>query len=230
VPGFDEPARWRADGTGLARLTPSEDGGLTVQLRPDGTGSWPTLLSRDTPAGIPAVIASGTATTDGGNSIHDVTSFGLDSAPVSLDGFTTAVSLPMLDRTGVLVDLDTAVLAMRAGLTSQTQYAVFASSAAPADLAARLRAHGLTVTRTSPGSRDARSRSATAGSAPRAGTAATSRSSAATGRCSCRPRPASSSRPARCSRSPTTPTPSRCAAARTVRRDPLGARARLPDR
>ena len=45
--------------------------------------------------------------------------------------------------------------------------------------------------------RRARSRSATAGSAPRAGTGATSRSSDGTARCSCRPRSASSSHPAR---------------------------------
>lgn len=148
LPGFGEPARWQSDGSGLARLTADENGGLSVALRPDGSGSWPTLASRDTPASIPAVVGSGTATTYGGTSIHDVSSFGLDSAPVSLNGFATAVSLPVLDRTGVLIDLHTAVLAMRSGLTNQTQYAVFASAAAPRDLATRLRAHGLTVTRT----------------------------------------------------------------------------------
>jgi putative ABC transport system permease protein len=146
--GFGDPLRWRPDDTGLARLTAGDGGGLGLQLRPDSSGSWPTVFSRDTPSSIPAVVSSGTASTYTGNSIRDVTSFGLDSAPLSLNGFSTALSLPVLDRTGVLIDLHTAVLEMRAGLSAQAQYAVFASASAPGDLARRLHTHGLVVTRT----------------------------------------------------------------------------------
>jgi putative ABC transport system permease protein len=148
VVGFGDPSRWRADDAGQARLSTADGGGLALRLVPDSLGSWPSLSTRDTPQTIPAVVASGTASTYSGSQILDVSSFGLDAEPLSLNGIVTALSLPILDRTGVLIDLDTAVHAMQAGPSGQTQYLVFVTSGAPHDLVARLHAHGLTVTRT----------------------------------------------------------------------------------
>jgi putative ABC transport system permease protein len=77
-----------------------------------------------------------------------VSSFGLDAQSVDLDGARTAVSLPLLDRTGVMTDFATMLRAARAGLGGSIQLEVFVSDAAPADLVARLARLGVTVTRT----------------------------------------------------------------------------------
>jgi putative ABC transport system permease protein len=146
--GFNDPARWRSDDGGIVRLH-SAGHGLGVKVRQSSPGAgWPTLLSADTPSHLPAVVAVGTAGTYSGEQIHDITSFGLDSSSLDLDGVATAVSLPYLDHTGVMIDFGGALNAMRAELSNETQLEVFAAASAPSDLAARLARQGVTVVRT----------------------------------------------------------------------------------
>jgi putative ABC transport system permease protein len=146
--GFGDPARWRSNGDGVLRLRAS-GGGLEINSQQTTPGAgWPTLLSADTPAHLPAVIAKVTASLYNATTIHDVAAFGLDSSPIDLDGSTTALSLPTLDRSGAMVDFGTALNAMRGQFTPQTQLAVYVAHSAPADLVARLAREGVIVTRT----------------------------------------------------------------------------------
>ena len=148
VAGFDDPVRWRSDGAGVMRLRPAGDGlEISAQQTTPGAG-WPALLSADTPARLPAVIAGVTASLYNATTIHDVAGFGLDSSPIDLDGTASAVSLPTLDRNGAMVDFGTALNAMRGQFTPQTQLAVYVGPSAPSDLADRLAREGVTVTRT----------------------------------------------------------------------------------
>jgi putative ABC transport system permease protein len=91
------------------------------------------------------VVASGTASTYLGPAVHDITSFGLDSRSLSLNGAYTAVSLPGLDRTGVMVDFGTVLGAARSGLAASTQLEVYVAPDAPSDLTTRLAEQGVHV-------------------------------------------------------------------------------------
>ncbi len=145
VPGFDVPSRWRSDGTGFVRLLPAHDAlGFTLQ-KSSQDAAWPEIISADTPAQLPAVVASGTAGTYLGPAIHDITSFGLDGRSLSLDGQITAVSLPSLDRTGVMVDFGAVLAATRGGVSSSTRLEVFLAPGAAPDMAARLARQGVHV-------------------------------------------------------------------------------------
>ena len=145
VPGFDQPSRWRSDTTGFVRLVPAP-GGLAFSLEKGSPESpWPGILSADTPNQLPAVVGSGTATTYVGPAVHDITSFGLDSKSLSLDGVHTVVSLPALERTGVMVDFGSVLAAARGGLSSSTRLEVFVAPGAPSDLTARLAKQGVHV-------------------------------------------------------------------------------------
>jgi putative ABC transport system permease protein len=148
VAGFEQPSRWRQDGSGVVQLHTAGDA-LAVRTRQSTPDSpWPTLRSADTPAQLPAVVGKGTASLYNNTTIHDVAAFGLDSQPIDLDGSTIALSLPTLDRNGAMIDFGAALNVMRGTVTSQTQLAVFVAHSAPSDLAARLAAEGVTVTRT----------------------------------------------------------------------------------
>jgi hypothetical protein len=98
------------------------------------------------PSHLPAVLASGTADLYPGPSAHDVTSFGLDNHSQAIDGVYQAVTLPELDRYGVLVDYEAALRQMVAGASRATRYEVWLSSGAPADMPARLAKQGVQVT------------------------------------------------------------------------------------
>jgi hypothetical protein len=148
VAGFDQPSRWRQDGSGVVQL---QTAGTALAIRsqqstPEST--WPDLLSADSPAHLPAVVGKVTASLYDGTSIHDVAAFGLDSNPIDLDGSTIALSLPALDRNGAMVDFGAALATMRGPLSPQTQLAVYVAHSAPSDLVARLAREGVTVTRT----------------------------------------------------------------------------------
>lgn len=145
VPGFADPANWQQAGSGTVQLGAS-GGGLQVQSRQDS--GWPTVSSADSPSALPALVSKETASLYNATTVHDVAAFGLDSAPLSLNGEHRALSLPTLDRNGAMVDFGVALNAMRGQFSPQTQLIVYASSAAPADLADRLKAQGVTVTRT----------------------------------------------------------------------------------
>ena len=145
VPGFDQPPRWRSDTTGFVRLLPSPGALGFVMQKTSPESPWPGIISADTPPQLPAVVATGTASTYLGPAIHDITSFGLDSNALSLDGVHIVVSLPGLDRTGVMIDFGAALAAARGGLASTTRLEVFVSPGAPTDMPAALAKHGVHV-------------------------------------------------------------------------------------
>ncbi|MGH8860241.1 MAG: FtsX-like permease family protein [Jatrophihabitantaceae bacterium] len=145
VDGFGDPARWRDDAQSIVRLARGH-AALQVALRqtsPDGP--FAELLSADSPSHVPAVLASETASSYPGPAIHDASAFGLDSQNISLDGVATSVSLPRLDRSGVMIDFGAALNAMIAPVDLQTQLEVWAGPGAPGDLPARLAAQGVKV-------------------------------------------------------------------------------------
>lgn len=145
VLGFDQPTRWRSDTTGIVRLLPAPNGLAFTLQKSSPDSPWPGIVSADTPDQLPALVASGTAGTYLGPAIHDITSFGLDSASLSLEGVDTAVTLPGLDRTGVMVDFGSVLAAARGGLSSSTRLEVYVASGAPSDLTARLARQGVHV-------------------------------------------------------------------------------------
>ncbi len=145
VRGFGQPSRWRVDQAGLVHLTPIRGGLAFTMQKPLADDPWPGIVSADIPVNLPAVVASGTAGTYLGPAIHDITSFGFDSRSLTLNGLHIAVSLPQLDRTGVMVDYGTVLAADSAGLSPATRFEVFLSPGAPADMAARLAKVGVHV-------------------------------------------------------------------------------------
>jgi hypothetical protein len=92
------------------------------------------------------VLASGTSAVYPGPDAHDAASFGIDSHSLPIDGSMTAVSLPKLDRFGVLVDLGAAMNVMVSGPGSQADFEVWLSPNAPPDMAARLARQDVQVT------------------------------------------------------------------------------------
>jgi hypothetical protein len=148
VPGFADAARWQNSGVASAELHSGPDQlGMTLGQTTAG-GPWPTLQSADVPGHLPAVIASGTASVYPGVSAHDISSFGLDERPVMIDGRFQSVTLPQLDRFGVLVDFELALKAMTDSPAGPVNYQVWLASGAPSDMAARLARQGVTVTGT----------------------------------------------------------------------------------
>jgi hypothetical protein len=148
VPGFDQPPRWRSDTTGFVRLLPSPDALGFVLEKTSPESPWPGIISADSPPQLPAAVATETASTYLGPAIHDITSFGMDSKALSLDGVHIVVSLPSLDRTGVMIDFGSALAAARGGLASTTRLEVFLSPGAPADMATALAKQGVHVVST----------------------------------------------------------------------------------
>jgi hypothetical protein len=148
VTGFSEPRRWRDDGQAIANVR-AGSGSLRLELEQSSPGGpWATILAEDVPAHLPAILASGTFGAYPGDSVHDVSVEGLDTGTQPIDGVAESVTLPELDRFGVMVDLGLAQQAMAAGPGFQTDYQIWLSPSAPKDLAARLARLGITVTKT----------------------------------------------------------------------------------
>jgi hypothetical protein len=146
IAGFASPDRWRDDAAGVVRLhTEASALGLTIGQTIAG-GAWPVLFSRDMPSHLPAFLASGTASVYPGPAAHDAASFGIDSHSQPVDGLFEAVSLPQLDRYGVMVDLGAALNEMTGGQGTAAHFEVWLSPHAPTDMAARLAHQGVTVT------------------------------------------------------------------------------------
>lgn len=146
IAGFAEAARWRDDGVANVELRDGSSA-LRLNLEQSSTdGPWPQLLSADIPSHLPAVLASGTAGSYPGESAHDAASFGLDDNSQPIDGLFQSVTLPQLDRYGVLVDIGLAQQAMADQAGQQTQYQVWLSPSAPRDMTARLAKQGVVVT------------------------------------------------------------------------------------
>lgn len=148
VPSFADQTRWRGNGAGPAAIG-TVGGSLSVGVRqtPNET-SWASVVSDAIPTTIPAVVASAQAAQYEGDAIHNVEAVGLDGQAVFVNGVIRAVTLPQLDRNGVMVDFGTALAAMGKPAARRTQYQVWLSSDAPSDMAARLARQHVTVTRT----------------------------------------------------------------------------------
>ncbi len=147
VRGFDLTSRWRQSGLGVLRFRTTH-GGLGITSTPDGDKQgWPSAVSADTPSSLPGVVAENTARYYTPETIHHIATFGLDFAPIDVDGSIRAVNIPTLGRTGVMVDLGLLLRIARGELSPQTQLVVYANAAAPQDMTARLARQGVTVIR-----------------------------------------------------------------------------------
>jgi hypothetical protein len=146
VDGFDAPERWRDDEAGVVQLR-AVSSALDVAISQSIVGGeWPVLFSKDMPGHLPGVLASGTAKVYPGPDAHDAASFGIDSHSLPIDGLMQAVSLPELDRFGVMVDLGAAMNAMVTGPGNQAEFEVWLSPSAPPDMTARLARQDVRVT------------------------------------------------------------------------------------
>jgi hypothetical protein len=146
VSGFADASRWRSDDQAVVDLLSGDTTLALVVGQSSADGPWPKVVSADVPSHLPAVMASGTAGSYPGPAAHDASSFGLDDDTQPIDGLFQAVTLPQLDRYGVLVDFGLAQQAMTQGAGTQTKYQVWLASGAPADMKARLAAQGVIVT------------------------------------------------------------------------------------
>ncbi|HEY2796214.1 MAG TPA: FtsX-like permease family protein [Micromonosporaceae bacterium] len=147
VTGFGEPARWRSDGESGAQIT-AAGGALAVDLRQTTAGGgWATLNTAAVPDAVPAVFSSGTAALDRGD-ISQSSTTGLDGLALPIGGVLTSVTLPKLDRYGVLVDFATAESAMTRLAAATTHFQVWLAPGAPSDMDTRLAKLGIQVTGT----------------------------------------------------------------------------------
>lgn len=142
--GLDDAARWSSPDGG-ARIT-SSSSGLAVQLSLSPYGSPSTLGPADVPAALPALITPPVAATVGtvGTGLQLV---GLDGATLDGRSVGTVAALPRVGGAASLVDLDLAQRLM-AGPFSDDTTEVWLAADAPAGIAARLAARGVTVVST----------------------------------------------------------------------------------
>jgi putative ABC transport system permease protein len=143
---FAEPARWRGDGKGPVKIA-AAGASLSLDIH-EFYGWWPSAVSAAVPVSIPAVIASGQAAAEVGNQIHNVEVAGLDREAVFVDGVIRSVTLPQVDRGGVMIDFGAALAVMNHRTAATTQYQVWLSPHAPPDMAARLARQHVYVQRT----------------------------------------------------------------------------------
>jgi putative ABC transport system permease protein len=141
--GFDDPDRWHAGGAGSVTLTPGS--ALTVEV---GDGHEGDLVVRyvDTAPALPAVLAGPAPADQPGGLRFDFPGFA--ERPESFTVVDSAERLPRVGTRGLLFDLEHAVSSAErtAALSERTlTYEVWASDAAPADLAQRLTAAGVSV-------------------------------------------------------------------------------------
>jgi hypothetical protein len=145
VPFFGSSSRWVGDGSGPATVSTTGTS-LSVQIKQtNGAAAWPSIDSAALPAAVPAVVASATAAREAGDQIHHVVAVGVDGQALPINGVVRSVTLPRVDRNGVMVDFGTALAAMKSPTATTTQYQVWLSPSAPSDMAARLAAQHVTV-------------------------------------------------------------------------------------
>lgn len=148
VLGFSDHARWRGDGQGQAAIG-TTGGSLSLDVRQTlGASTWPSAVSDAIPSPLPAVVASAQARLYQGDQIQSVETVGLDGQALFVDGVIRSVTLPQVDRNGVMVDFGTALAAMHNPAAPTTQYQVWLSPSAPPDMAARLARQHVYVRRT----------------------------------------------------------------------------------
>ncbi len=145
---FAEDSRWRGDGKGPVAIA-TAGAALSLDVRQtSGDQPWPSMVSAAIPTALPAVVASAAAALYAGNNIHSVPAIGLDGQVVFADGIVRSVTLPQVDRNGIMVDFGAALAAMDNPAATTTRYQVWLSSSAPPDMAARLGRRHVDVTRT----------------------------------------------------------------------------------
>jgi hypothetical protein len=148
VMSFGDHTRWRGDGRGPAAIG-TAGASLSLDLRHgSGSGTWPSAVSAAVPTAFPAVVASAQAAQYVGDQIHNVEAVGLDGRAVFVDGVIRAVTLPQIDRNGLMVDFGTALTAMDNPAATTTHYQVWLSPDAPSDMGARLARQHVYVQRT----------------------------------------------------------------------------------
>ncbi len=148
VLSFGDNARWRGDGKGPAAIG-TAGASLSLDVRQSSaSATWPSAVSAATPTALPGVVASAQAALYAGNQIHSVVAVGLDGQVVFVDGVIRSVTLPQVDRNGMMVDFGAALAAMKNPAETTTQYQVWLSSSAPSNMAARLARQHVYVKRT----------------------------------------------------------------------------------
>ena len=148
VTSFADKSRWRGDGKGPVAIG-SAGASLSLDVRQStGSPTWPSAVSGAIPTALPGVVASAPAALNEGNQIHSVVAVGLDGQTVSVDGVIRSVTLPLVDRNGLMVDFGTALAAMSNSAATSTQYQVWLPPSAPSDMAARLARQRVFVERT----------------------------------------------------------------------------------
>ncbi len=148
VVSFGDHTRWRGDGKGPAAIG-TAGASLSLDVRQfSGSPTWPSAVSAAIPTALPAVVASAQAALYQGDQIQRVEAVGLDGQALFVDGVIRAVTLPQVDRKGVMVDFGTALAAMDNPAATTTQYQVWLSPSAPSDMAARLARQHVYVQRT----------------------------------------------------------------------------------
>lgn len=146
VPSFGDRARWRGDGQGAVTIR-TAGASLSLDVL-EAEGDWPSVVSAAIPAHLHAVLGSTEAASETGSEIPDVEVVGLDRNAVFVDPVMRAVTLPQVDRGGVMVDFGAALAVMNHRAASTTHYQVWLSPAAPAGMAARLARQHVYVQRT----------------------------------------------------------------------------------
>jgi hypothetical protein len=146
VRAFSDPARWRGDGKGPVKVR-AAGGSLSLDVD-EFSGWWPAAVSASIPVFVPAIVGSAEAAGDTGNQINNIEVAGLDRQANFVDGLLRAVTLPQVDRSGVMVDLGSALAVMNHRTAGRTQYEVWLSANAPANMGARLARQQLYVQRT----------------------------------------------------------------------------------
>jgi len=146
VVAFGERTRWRASGQGPMRIAGA---GASLSLdTQEFSGTWPTAVAAAIPASVPAVIGSAQAAVESGSQIHDVEAVGLDRQAMFVNGVIRSITLPQVDRGGVMVDYGAALALMNHRSAPTTQYQVWLSADAPRDMATRLAREHVYVQRT----------------------------------------------------------------------------------
>jgi hypothetical protein len=147
VIGFGNHARWREDGQGSVKIG-TIGASLSLAIGEIPGYAWPSAASTAIPTAIPAVIGSVKAALEPGSQIQSVEVVGLDRTAVFVDGVIRALTLPQVDRGGVMIDFGTALASMHHRSAGTTQYQVWLSPGAPHDMAARLARQHVYVQRT----------------------------------------------------------------------------------
>jgi putative ABC transport system permease protein len=147
VPSFGDRRRWQGNGKGPVAIG-SVGRSLSLKVRQVSNYAWPPVVSTAIPTTVPAAVASAQAAVQRGNQIHSIEAVGLDRQSVFVNGVVRTVTLPRVDRDGVMVDFGTALAAMHHPSAGSTQYQVWLSPQAPANMAARLARQHVHVQRT----------------------------------------------------------------------------------